>query len=34
MMKTKKDDVVLKKKWDNINPVAIPVNTDLYVREF
>ena len=34
LIKEKISDVELKKKWDGINPVSIPVNKDIYVAEF
>lgn len=34
LIEEKTDDVELTKKWDAINPVAIPMNKDLYVLEF
>lgn len=34
LIEEKTDDVKLTKKWDAIDPVAIPMNKDLYVLEF
>lgn len=34
LIKEKVSDVELKKKWDDMNPVSIPMNKDIYVAEF